>query len=90
MYNHINRTGEKLKMAIFKCYAPLVLTVPETKLRTRVPMLARTPACERVNDENGIFKAFDMEKFFDKESLLDTVHTIHRGQIKQQISQNVV
>ena len=26
--------------------------------------------------ENGIFQVFDMEKFFDKESLIDTMHTL--------------
>ena len=28
--------------------------------------------------ENGIFQVFDMEKFFDKESLLDTMHTLNK------------
>ena len=27
---------------------------------------------------NGIFQAFDMEKFFDKESLMDVMHTLHK------------
>ena len=28
--------------------------------------------------ETGIFQVFDMEKFFDKESLLDTMHTLNK------------
>ena len=27
-----------------------------------------------------IFKAFDMEKFFDKEGLIDTLHTVKKNQ----------
>ena len=30
------------------------------------------------NKSNGIFQAFDMEKFFDKESLMDVMHTLHK------------
>ena len=28
--------------------------------------------------ENGIFQVFDMEKFFDKESLIDTMYTLNK------------
>ena len=28
--------------------------------------------------ENEIFQVFDMAKFFDKESLLDTLYTLHK------------
>ena len=28
--------------------------------------------------QTGIFQVFDMEKFFDKESLLDTMHTLNK------------
>ena len=27
---------------------------------------------------NGIFQTFDMEKFFDKESLMDAMYTLHK------------
>ena len=27
---------------------------------------------------NGIFQTFDMEKFFDKESLMDVMYTLHK------------
>ena len=28
--------------------------------------------------ETGIYQVFDMEKFFDKESVLDTMHTLYK------------
>ena len=35
-------------------------------------------AVKEQNKENGIFQVFDMEKFFDKESLIDTMHTLDK------------
>ena len=35
-------------------------------------------AMKEQKKENGIFQVFDMEKFFDKESLLDTMYTLHK------------
>ena len=32
------------------------------------------------NKSNGIFQTFYMEKFFDKESLMDVMYTLHKGQ----------
>ena len=31
---------------------------------------------KRIKKENVIFQVFDMQKFFDKESLLDAMHTL--------------
>ena len=35
-------------------------------------------AMKEQKKENGIFQVFDMEKFFDKESLIDTMHTLDK------------
>ena len=35
-------------------------------------------AMKEQKKENGIFQVFDMEKFFDKESLMDTMHTLDK------------
>ena len=35
-------------------------------------------AVKEQRKENGIFQVFDMEKFFDKESLIDTMNTLDK------------
>ena len=37
-----------------------------------------------IGETVGIFQAFDMEKFFDKEGLIDTLHTMYtKGKISE-------
>ena len=37
-----------------------------------------------------IFQAFDMEKFFDKEGLIDTLHNVHKWKALRKGLQDVV
>ena len=85
--------GSTFNEAYFQCAARIIRTedVPDKFDITRLfpiwkkkrkqarPQHDEIHSLKRMGrtDENGIFQVFDMAKFFDKESLIDTLYTLH-------------
>ena len=52
--------------------------MPKSKSVEHLVTLKTWMAVKEQKKENGIFQVFYMEKFFDKESLIDTMHTLDK------------